>query len=159
MKILDTARAILQKFLSTLMTGFVTSGSSSANAQTRKRANAQARSAERSGILTAAAASRPVAIFRHLAEPRRQTVEPDCQLAELRCQTARLRGHLAERFSQTVKLFCRLAELLCQAKNLKKPLFFDNCTPFPSPGLRPPSPIGWERDGVRAAISFPTPNS
>src|SRR5664280_2311096 len=24
----------------------------------------------------------------------------------------------------------------------------------PSPGLRPPSPIGWERDGVRAPSSF-----
>jgi len=88
-------------------------------------ATAQAHKA-RAVLHTAAVASRPVATFCQLAEPRRQTVAPFYQTAGLFC-------HLAERFRQTVKpfrrlaeSFCQLAELLCQAaftsKNTSFPL-------------------------------------
>jgi hypothetical protein len=58
--------------------------------------------------------SRPAAIFRQTAEPRRQTVKPFYQLAELFRQTAGQRCQLAEQFCQTAARFRRLAESICQ---------------------------------------------
>jgi len=105
-----------------------------ATAQPRNRATAQPRNRverERSVVLTATAASRPAATFRHLAQSRRQTVEPFYQAAGLFRQTVGLFCHLAEPFCQTVKQFRRLAESFCQLEELLcQAAFSAKNTPF-----------------------------
>jgi hypothetical protein len=95
-------------------------------------ATAQPRRAERSVILTANSLFGTVATFLHLAEHRRQTVEPFYQAAGLFRQTVGLPGHLAERCGKTVGLLDGLAESIRQlAELLCQTVFPAKNTPFP----------------------------
>jgi len=76
--------------------------------------------------------SRPVAIFRQTAEPRRQTVEPFYQAAGPFRQTAGLPGYLAEQLCQTAGRLDGLAESICQlAESFCQAAFPAKSTPFP----------------------------
>jgi hypothetical protein len=88
---------------------------------------------------------------RHLAiSPAHPRSAPACAV-QFPAPAARIRAHprVASRHARPVP--GRPAIVPARQKPAKNPCF-SGFPQNPSPGLQPPSPIGWERDGVRVAL-------